>query len=152
VDVNDLFAVYKAHRDAVERSRSGGGPSFIEAVTYRLGDHTTADDARRYRPAESLEAAVAADPIVRTRKYLQAKGLWDETQQAKAEDRARTIVHDVVQVALNIEKPATADIFDYTFEQLPEELDRQKQTMRTASIGEDPAQIGLQHRVEEAAV
>jgi pyruvate dehydrogenase E1 component alpha subunit len=152
VDGNDLFAVYKAHRDAVERARSGGGPSFIEAVTYRLGDHTTADDARRYRPAEALEAAVAADPIVRTRKYLQAKGLWDETQQAKAEDRARTIVHDVVQVALNIEKPATADIFDYTFEQLPEDLERQKQTMRTDSIGEDPTQIGLHQGMAHEAI
>ncbi len=49
VDGNDLFAVYKASRDAIERARAGGGPSFIEAVTYRLADHTTADDARRYR-------------------------------------------------------------------------------------------------------
>jgi pyruvate dehydrogenase E1 component alpha subunit len=152
VDGNDLFAVYKAHRDAVERARSGGGPSFIEAVTYRLGDHTTADDARRYRPAEALEAAIAADPIVRTRKYLQAKGLWDETQQAKAEERARTIVHDVVQVALNIEKPATADIFDYTFEQLPEDLEQQKRRMRTDSIGEDPTQIGLHQGMAHEAI
>jgi pyruvate dehydrogenase E1 component alpha subunit len=149
VDGNDLFAVYKAHRDAVERARSGGGPSFIEAVTYRLGDHTTADDARRYRSAEALEAALGGDPIVRTRKYLHAKGLWDDTQQAKAQERARTIVHDVVQVALNIEKPATADMFDYTFERLPDELERQKQTMRTDSIGQDLSQIGLNERAAQ---
>ena len=97
VDGNDLFAVYKAHRDAVERARAGGGPSFIEALTYRLGDHTTADDARRYRPPAELEAALARDPLVRTRKYLQAKGLWDDEQQAKAEERAKAIVHDVVR-------------------------------------------------------
>jgi len=152
VDGNDLFAVYKAHREAIERARAGGGPSFIEAVTYRLGDHTTADDARRYRAPEALEAALAADPIVRTRKYLQAKGLWDEGQQAKAEERAKTIVHDVVQVALNIEKPSSADMFDYTFEHLPEDLERQKQTMRTDSIGQDPTQVSLHADWEEKAV
>jgi pyruvate dehydrogenase E1 component alpha subunit len=143
VDGNDLFAVYKAHREAIERARTGGGPTFIEAVTYRLGDHTTADDARRYRSPQALEAALAADPLIRTRKYLEAKKLWDDGQQGKAEERARTIVHDVVQLALNIEKPAAADMFDYTFEQLPEDLERQKQTMRTDSIGEDPTQISL---------
>jgi len=151
VDGNDLFAVYLAHREALDRARSGGGPSFIEAVTYRLGDHTTADDARRYRSAEALEAAMAADPIVRTRKYLQSKNLWDDGQQAKAEERARTIVHDVVQAALNIEKPAAADMFDYTFEQVPEQLERQKQTMRTDSIGQDPAQVTLRSHLEEKA-
>jgi pyruvate dehydrogenase E1 component alpha subunit len=152
VDGNDLFAVYKAHRDAIERARAGGGPSFIEAVTYRLGDHTTADDARRYRPQEAFEAALKSDPIVRTRKYLQSKGLWDDAQQAKAEERARTIVHDVVQVALNIEKPKPADLFDYTFAQLPEELERQKLTMRTDSLGQDPSQVGLTPSWEEKAV
>jgi len=152
VDGNDLFAVYKAHREALERARTGGGPSFIEAVTYRLGDHTTADDARRYRPPEALEAALAADPLVRTRKYLHAKGLWDDGQQAKAEERARTIVHDVVQVALNIEKPGPADMFDFTFEHLPEDLERQKQTMRTDSIGQDPTQVTLHNDWEENAV
>ena len=78
VDGNDIFAVYKAHRDAVERARAGGGPSFIEALTYRLGDHTTADDARRYRPADGAGGGAARDPLVRTRKYLEAKGLWDD--------------------------------------------------------------------------
>jgi pyruvate dehydrogenase E1 component alpha subunit len=144
VDGNDLFAVYKTHHEAIERARSGGGPSFIEALTYRLGDHTTADDARRYRPPEALEAALALDPLLRTRKYLQAKGMWDDGQQAKAEERAKIIVHDVVQVALNIKKPAAADMFEHTFEQLPDDLERQKQTMRTDSIGEDPAAESLE--------
>ena len=147
VDGNDIFAMYKATRDAVERAHRGEGPSFIEAVTYRLGDHTTADDARRYRPADQFEAALAADPIVRTRKYLESKGIWDDRQEAKAQERAKSIVHDVVQVALNIDPPATADMFDYTFEHLPEELERQKQTMRTDSLGEDPTQATLQNDV-----
>ena len=72
-------------REAIERARAGGGPTLIEALTYRLGDHTTADDARRYRPQEEYEQALKRDPIVRTRKYLQDLGLWDDAQQAKAQ-------------------------------------------------------------------
>lgn len=143
VDGNDLFAVYKAHRDAVERARSGGGPSFIEAVTYRLGDHTTADDARRYRPADELKNAVARDPLVRTRKYLESENLWGEGQEARLVERAKRIVHEVVEAALGIGKPAIEDLFDYTFNELPDEIKRQRRTMRTDSLGEEPGQEGL---------
>lgn len=144
VDGNDLFAVYSAHHDAVERARRGEGPSFIEAVTYRLGDHTTADDARRYRPLAEYDGAVARDPLVRTRKYLESRQLWDDQLQTKTEERARATVHEVAQMAMGIEKPAAADMFDYTFAELPAELELQKRTLRTDSIGQDPAQIGLQ--------
>ena len=144
VDGNDLFACYGAAKEAVQRARAGEGPSFIEAVTYRLGDHTTADDARRYRPAEELEAAIPLDPMVRTRKYLESKGLWDEAQQKKAIQKAKAIVHDVIAVAEGIEKPTTDQMFDFMFAELPEDLQRQKQSLRTDSIGEDPSQIGLQ--------
>jgi len=143
-DGNDLFAMYKVTKDAMERARAGGGPSFIEAVTYRLGDHTTADDARRYRPAGQLETAMKADPIIRTRKYLEAKNLWDATQQAAAEKKAKGIVHDVIGVAEKMPPQSSDDIFDYMYEQLPTELQKQKQTLRTDSIGLDPTQIGLQ--------
>jgi len=152
VDGNDVFAVYRAHRDAIERARAGGGPSFIEAVTYRLGDHTTADDARRYCPMPELEAAKGRDPLVRTRRYLESKQLWNDDHQAKAEQRAKVIVHDVVQVALSTEPAATEDLFDYTFAELPEELRLQKQTLRTDSIGQNPEQMRLQTVREHAQV
>jgi pyruvate dehydrogenase E1 component alpha subunit len=142
-DGNDVFAMYKVTRDAIDRAHTGGGPSFIEALTYRLGDHTTADDARRYRPAAELDAAMARDPMVRTRKYLEARDLWDVQQQAKADENARALVHEVVQVALNVPPPATTDIFDYTFAELPPDLMKQRDTLRSDSIGQDPAQIGL---------
>ncbi len=151
VDGNDLFAVYQAHRDAVERARGGGGPSFIEALTYRLGDHTTADDARRYRPAEELAAAMARDPLVRTRAYLVGKGLWDDAREAAAQQKARDVVHDVVQVALTIEPPTAGDMFDHTFAELPDELLHQRKTLRTDSIGQDPSQIGLTPPAEPGA-
>jgi pyruvate dehydrogenase E1 component alpha subunit len=149
-DGNDLFAMYKVTRDAIERARSGGGPSFIEALTYRLGDHTTADDARRYRAAEELEAAVQRDPLVRTRKYLESKDLWDDAKQQAATEKAKALVHEVVQAALNIEKPDSAEMFRHTFAELPEELVIQERTRRTDSIGEDPQQIGLRPPVELA--
>lgn len=151
VDGNDLFACYAAGKEAVDRARAGGGPSFIEAVTYRLGDHTTADDARRYRPTEEFEAAIKLDPIVRTRKYLESKGLWDEPRQTKAVEKAKAIVHDVIALAERIDPPTADQMFDSMFAELPEELVRQKQTFRTDSIGEDPSQAGLQMEVKGAA-
>ncbi len=148
-DGNDLFAMYKVTRDAIERARAGGGPSFIEAITYRLGDHTTADDARRYRPADELDAATGRDPMMRTRKYLEAKGLWDVERQKKADEKARLLVHEVAEVALHVPAPSADDLFDYTFADLPDELTRQKKTHRTDSIGQDPEQIGLKPPMEQ---
>jgi pyruvate dehydrogenase E1 component alpha subunit len=144
VDGNDLFAVYKATRDAVARARGGGGPSFIEAVTYRLADHTTADDARRYRDPKEVEAWQAKDPLIRLRKYLTARGLWSDEQQTRAEEKARATTAEVIRTAETIAKPSTDDIFDHTFAPpLPDELERQKRTLRTHSLGQDPSQIGL---------
>ena len=143
IDGNDVFASYKATRAAIDRARGGGGPSFIEAVTYRLGDHTTADDARRYRDAEEVDAWVKKDPIIRTRKYLEGKGLWDEKVQEKIEGKAKTIVAEVVKTAEGIEKPVAADMFDSMFAKLWPELERQRDTLRTSSLGQNPEQAGL---------
>ncbi|MCC6970148.1 MAG: pyruvate dehydrogenase (acetyl-transferring) E1 component subunit alpha [Phycisphaerales bacterium] len=143
VDGNDLFAVYKATRDAIERARAGGGPSFIEAVTYRLADHTTADDARRYRDPNEVEAWMAKDPIIRLRKYLEGKGLWNAELQAAHEEKSRAIVAEVIKTAEGIAKPSTDDIFDYTYATLTPNLEAQKKTMRTASLAQEPSQIGL---------
>jgi pyruvate dehydrogenase E1 component alpha subunit len=150
VDGNDVFAVYKAHRDAAERARRGEGPSFIESITYRLGDHTTADDARRYRAAPDLRQWEAKDPILRTRKYLQDRHLWDDQQQADTEQRARTIVKEVTRAAMEMPAPAAEDIFNYVFAHLPDALRTQCETMRTDSIGQDPEQIGLKRALEQS--
>ena len=149
VDGNDLFAVVKASRDALERARAGGGPSFIEAVTYRLADHTTADDARRYRDSKEVDAWVGKDPLIRLRKYIEAKGLWDDARQKAIEEKSKVIVTEVVKAAEGIEKPSTDDIFDYTYAApLPPELEVQKRTMRTSSLGQHPEQIGLTSEAE----
>ena len=77
------------------------------------------------------------------RKYLESKGLWNDTRQQEIEDRAKAIVSEVVKTAEGIEKPSIDDIFDYTFAALDPELERQKKTMRTTSLGQNPAQSGL---------
>jgi len=148
IDGNDLFASFKATKAAIERARGGGGPSFIEAVTYRLGDHTTADDARRYRDPDELDAWAKKDPIIRTRKYLESRGRWDEKFQEKIEAKAKTIVVEVVKAAEGIETPSTQDFFDNMYATLWPELERQRDTMRTSSLGQDPSQAGLQSEAQ----
>ncbi len=143
VDGNDLLAVYKIAKECVDRARAGGGPSFIEAVTYRLADHTTADDARRYRDQKEVDSWLGRDPLIRLRKYLETKDLWDETKQKAAEERNKAIVAEVVKTAEGIEKPSFDDIFDYTFAAINPELEKQKRTARTSSLGQDPTQVGL---------
>jgi pyruvate dehydrogenase E1 component alpha subunit len=143
VDGNDIFAVYKAVKDARKRAISGDGPSFIEAVTYRLGDHTTADDARRYRDQAEVDAWRAKDPLIRTRLYMESKGLWSDTHQTQLDERAKKIVAEVVRAAEGIEKPTPSDMFDSMYAALPADLRRQRETMRTASLGRNPDQAGL---------
>ncbi|HBS28879.1 MAG TPA: pyruvate dehydrogenase (acetyl-transferring) E1 component subunit alpha [Phycisphaerales bacterium] len=143
IDGNDIFASYKVMRDAIEFVKTQGRPVFIEAVTYRLGDHTTADDARRYRDEDELASWVSKDPLIRTRKHLEKKGLWDDAKQAALAARAKQHVDGVVKRAEGIEPPTVDDIFDYTFATLPEELEVQKRTLRTSGLGQAPEQERL---------
>ncbi|MFZ4575782.1 MAG: pyruvate dehydrogenase (acetyl-transferring) E1 component subunit alpha [Phycisphaerales bacterium] len=143
IDGNDLLAVYKASHDAIERARAGGGPSFIEAVTYRLADHTTADDARRYRDQKEVDAWATKDPVIRLRKYLTAKGIWSDAKQAELDESSRLNASEVVKTAEGIAKPAKTDIFDYAYATLTPELEVQRRTMQTHSLGQYPEQASL---------
>ncbi len=143
VDGNDIFAVKYAMDDAVKRARAGEGPSFIEAVTYRLGDHTTADDARRYRDPAEVEAWIARDPLIRTRKYLENKNLWDQKKDDTLQERAKTIVKEVVATAEGVSRPEVESIFNAMYAEPHKELVTQRETMRTSSLGKNPEQVGL---------
>lgn len=81
VDGNDILAVYDRVGAAIERARQGKGPTLVECLSYRLGDHTTADDATRYRSAEEVHQAWEEEPIKRLRGYLAASGVWDEARE-----------------------------------------------------------------------
>lgn len=148
VDGNDIFAVYKAVSDARKRAINGDGPSFIEGLTYRLGDHTTADDARRYRDSAEVEAWMEKDPLIRTRKYLVSKDLWDDGKQSALGERADTIVGEIVKSAEGVAAPDKAEFFDHMFAEIPNDLREQRDTMRTSSLGINPDQVGLKAQAE----
>jgi len=130
VDGNDVFAVLVAASEAIERARSGGGPTLIEAVTYRIGDHTTADDATRYRPAEELEEWQARDPVVRLRRYLEATGAWDDEQEQALLEQAQTWVDEQVAALEAMTPQDPGDIFTSMYAELPPNLREQMEALR----------------------
>lgn len=127
VDGNDVVAVRKTAEEALERARKGEGPSVIEALTYRLSDHTTADDATRYRSAEEVQAAEALEPLGRTRKYLESLGVWDaKKEEALAAENKKTIESAVKVYQETARAPVTA-MFDYMYAELPDDLRAQRE-------------------------
>ncbi len=122
VDGNDVFAVYVAAHEAIERARSGGGPSLIEAVTYRLGDHTTADDATRYRADDELKMWEGRDPILRLRRYLEQHGLWDDDQEAVLLEEAQAWVEAQVAVLEGMTPQEPEAIFKFMYHEMPPHL------------------------------
>jgi pyruvate dehydrogenase E1 component alpha subunit len=96
VDGNDALAVYTVSSWALERARQGQGATLVEALTYRIGAHTTADDPRRYQPPEEIEAWRARDPLPRFRAFLERRGLWDDDAERAAADEALTRIDAVV--------------------------------------------------------
>ncbi len=118
VDGNDMFAVYSSTKDALEKARKGGGPTLIECFTYRMGDHTTADDAARYRSPEEVENWKAKDPLLRLKLFMEKKGLWTEAYQKEVEDKSKAAVEAAVKEAESVEPAHPSDIFTYTCERL----------------------------------
>jgi pyruvate dehydrogenase E1 component alpha subunit len=122
VDGNDVFAVYSATDEALKRARAGNGPTFIEAVTYRIGDHTTADDASRYRSEAEVAEWKKKDPIDRLLKYMAARGIWNESYGQKVAAEARQRVEAAVKEEETTPPPDPKEIFLHTFRELPNEL------------------------------
>jgi len=114
VDGNDPFAVYSATRRALDQARSGGGPTFIECLTYRMADHTTADDAGRYRLPEEVALWQARDPILRMERYLSGRGLLSEQAVLEVRQRATSIVDAAVREMEALPPPAAAELFETT--------------------------------------
>jgi pyruvate dehydrogenase E1 component alpha subunit len=126
VDGNDLFAVYQMTLEAVRRARGGEGPTLIEAVTYRMGPHTTADDPDRYRSsAEGLEW-VRRDPLERVRLYLSERDGWSDSWQAQIEDEAATEIDRAIGLAEEMPPLTAGEIFDAVFEEPTPNLRRQR--------------------------
>lgn len=128
VDGNDILAVNLAAREAVQRARTGGGPTLIEAVTYRMTVHTTADDPKRYRTDEEVETWRARDPLPRFRNYLTDKGLLDQKKIDAIEEKIQAQIQAAVDNAEQQMKTMTdpLQIFEHQYAELPPELESQK--------------------------
>ncbi len=130
VDGNDIITVRKTVAEALDHARQGEGPAVIEALTYRLSDHTTADDARRYRSNKEVEEATSREPLIRTRKYLESLGAWDdEKEEALVADNKR-LIEDAVQSYLTTPRQPLAAMFDYMYADIPESLRQQREQAR----------------------
>ena len=127
VDGNDVLAVLAATREALDRARSGGGPTFIEAVTYRMGPHTTADDPTRYRDAAELEDWRLRDPITRLGALLQNEGEADDAFLASVEADADALAAELREACLTLPDPGPADVFAHVYAEPNSWLDRQQE-------------------------
>ena len=130
VDGNDVLALYLAANEALERARNGEGPTLIESYTYRLGDHTTSDDATRYRKEEELKTWEGKDPLKRFRMYLEKKGLWNEGQEKAAWTDAQNTVEEEANRALSQTEPSIEDVFKFTYKEMPPELTQQLESLK----------------------
>jgi pyruvate dehydrogenase E1 component alpha subunit len=118
VDGNDLFAVYRATLAALLKARSGGGPTFIECLTYRMANHTTSDDAARYRAPEEVEAWRLRDPLLRLERFLARRGLWSADYGSEIKARSLATVDAAVQAMEALPPPDPADLFNHTLARL----------------------------------
>jgi pyruvate dehydrogenase E1 component alpha subunit len=126
VDGNDVIAVLDGARKAVEQARAGDGPTLLEAITYRLGDHTTADDASRYRDDAEVSAHWKEEPILRLRKYLTDGGHWARKDEDRLLEEAGAEVERAAEAYLATPPRAPESIFDHLYAELPRQLDEQR--------------------------
>ena len=129
-DGNDLLAVRKVMEDALARARGGEGPTVVETVTYRLSDHTTADDASRYRPQAELDAAWQREPLLRTRRFMEARGFWDDARETALRADCAAQIEVAVHGYQNRPAADTDQMFDHLFAHPPVALEEQKLTAR----------------------
>ena len=135
VDGNDLIAMRVALDHAIKRARHGHGASLIEAVTYRLSDHTTADDARRYRSEDEVKAAWEKEPIKRLRGYLQGMNAWTDDEEKEWLVECGKRVDEEIDAYLAVKPQPVSAMFDYTYAELPLDFERQRADALTAAKG-----------------
>lgn len=120
VDGNDVIGVREAAHKAITRAREGKGASVIEAITYRMCDHTTADDASRYRSDEEVQRYKEKDPIIRLRTFMASQGFWDQEKEKALYDSANASVAQAVENYLNTAVQPAESMMSYLYETLPQ--------------------------------
>jgi 2-oxoisovalerate dehydrogenase E1 component alpha subunit len=134
-DGNDVLGTYAVMRKAVDRARRGEGPSLVEAVTYRVEAHTTADDATRYRSAEELAEWKARDPIARFETFLEARGLLDDDFRREAADEADALARRLRENVVDAPHGDPLELFDHVYAEPPASFERQRELLRTELEG-----------------
>ncbi len=119
VDGNDVIAVRAAAEEAIAQARAGAGPRLIEALTYRLSDHTTADDAARYRPPEEVQARWKEEPIARLRAYLVSQKAWGKAQEEGLATECQKEIEAAIERYLASSPRAPETMFDHLYAELP---------------------------------
>ncbi len=132
VDGNDVLAVWGAVSKAAERARNGEGPTFIEALTYRIGAHSTSDDPSLYRSQQEVDTWLKRDPLLRLRRHLEVRGLLDEAKDAELEARMSEEIAQAIALAEPLAAPARETLFDDVYAEMPWHLAEQRdQFLRT---------------------
>jgi pyruvate dehydrogenase E1 component alpha subunit len=127
--------VRAAAEEAIAGARSGKGPRLFVALTYRLGDHTTADDAARYRPPEEVQAHWKEEPIARLRAYLVSQQAWSKAEEEQLAAECQSQVEAAVERYLATPARAPASMFDHLYAKLPDVYVAQRDELRGASHG-----------------
>jgi TPP-dependent pyruvate/acetoin dehydrogenase alpha subunit len=126
VDGNDVFAVHEVVSDALEQARAGGGPTLIEAVTYRKGAHTTTDDPSKYREDADAADWRLEDPLDRARTYLEEEFGWSEQDEDATQEWATSEVADAIDAAESHTGYDVGEIFEHVYAELPAHLREQR--------------------------
>ena len=126
IDGNDILATRQVIGDAIEKARQKKGPTLIEAISYRLSDHTTADDATRYQPSSEVEQAKSKEPLSRFKHFLMQKKLWSAQEEEQLVIQCAQEVEKAVDEYLNTKPQPVSSIFDYHYAELPEYLVEQR--------------------------
>lgn len=130
VDGNDVLATYLACRRAIEVARAEGKPTLIEAITYRIGPHSTADDASKYQPADEIEQWKKLDPIDRYRTYLESEEILTDDVKAKFDEDANELAAHIREGIVGAPPPPVEDMFTWVFEEKTPHLKRQEEQLR----------------------
>lgn len=126
VDGNDVLAVAAVTGEALERARAGGGPTFVEALTYRMGPHTTADDPTRYRQDAELAAWAERDPVARLRAHLEGAGVLDADRVRAVDERAQRLAAEMRAGCAALADPGPLSVFDHVYAEDHTDLARQR--------------------------
>lgn len=137
VDGNDVLAVHQVTAEALERARSGEGPTLIECVTYRLGSHSSSDDPTRYRTEDELDRWEERDPIPRFQRFLQDRGIWDNDFEERLRQGVEEELEQAIEASEATDKPPLSSLFDDVYADVPPHLEAQRDALLDEARGSE---------------